>query len=377
MSAPTPKRGRLARDKMRRARARVARAAWRAALGPSAGSAPLVTIRSIAEWSANAGFSARVAAVVPHWQAEHHEYPFPVDYPLWFHRSKSFDPKSAFVLRDMAVSPWSGMAWVPGGPILQETVGSLQRILGWGGVLHEPLQPITARMSQRLVAFGSAGYFHWLYEVLPAAVWALREFPDAILMVAADAPRYVLEAAEMLATDRCVMVDGVVRASELIVPGIEPMSGFVRSSDLHLVQELGATHSASPCPHVYVSRARDSKRSMRNEIELESELRERGFSILYSQETSWTDQISAFRGAELIVGPHGAGLANMVFSPRLRSVVELFPHDVGNDCYARAAFQLGSSYGWLACDPLDGEGASAIPVDTVMATVDGLLEAGD
>ena len=47
------------------------------------------------------------------------------------------------------------------------------------------------------------------------------------------------------------------------------------------------------------------------------------------------DQISIFNNAEIIVGPHGAGFANLVFCKNNTKVIELKPDNHPNKVYER------------------------------------------
>lgn len=68
-----------------------------------------------------------------------------------------------------------------------------------------------------------------------------------------------------------------------------------------------------------------------------------------SRGSSWEtlgDQISLFGGAKLLIGPHGAGLSNMVFAAQDASVLE-FPMDPHcNRCFGYMAMALNLDY-WV------------------------------
>jgi capsular polysaccharide biosynthesis protein len=48
---------------------------------------------------------------------------------------------------------------------------------------------------------------------------------------------------------------------------------------------------------------------------------------------NWSDQVAAFRGANLVVGPHGAGLSNLVFSAPGTTLIELTSGQIYNRCF--------------------------------------------
>jgi len=74
---------------------------------------------------------------------------------------------------------------------------------------------------------------------------------------------------------------------------------------------------------VYASRREQSKRRLLNEAQLEAALERLGFRIIVPGEMSVREQIGAFSRARIVVAPHGAGLANMVFAPPGAALLEI------------------------------------------------------
>jgi len=64
-------------------------------------------------------------------------------------------------------------------------------------------------------------------------------------------------------------------------------------------------------------------RKIKNEEEVKEYLVDQNFKILKLSELSFKDQVSVFNNAEVIVGHHGAGFANIVFSKPNAKVVEI------------------------------------------------------
>lgn len=76
---------------------------------------------------------------------------------------------------------------------------------------------------------------------------------------------------------------------------------------------------------VYLARTDAKARSMQNEDELCAMLSAEGFEIFVASGASYADQVRAFARASLLVSPHGAGLANLIYTPPGTPVVELRP----------------------------------------------------
>jgi len=101
---------------------------------------------------------------------------------------------------------------------------------------------------------------------------------------------------------------------------------------------------------------------------LEEKLMTLGFKIIYCENISFEEQISLFSMARLIVAPHGAGLSNMVWADSPCKVVEIFPSNIFNDCYARLALTLGSEYDYVVSS-IDTSSDGKIPVDIVLKKI--------
>ena len=80
---------------------------------------------------------------------------------------------------------------------------------------------------------------------------------------------------------------------------------------------------------------------MRNEDALLDAMRHRGFEIVVPGALTLTEQIRVFREASVVVGPHGAGLTNIVFCEPGTIVYELVPDHYPNICFGNLALICG------------------------------------
>jgi capsular polysaccharide biosynthesis protein len=95
---------------------------------------------------------------------------------------------------------------------------------------------------------------------------------------------------------------------------------------------------------LYVSR-RGYGRQAVEELEVERVLLEHGFEIY--EAPAHPDQPEDFDDAEIVVGPHGAGLANLVFCRPGTRVVEIVPTDNAHPFYFSLARAAGLDYAYL------------------------------
>ena len=95
---------------------------------------------------------------------------------------------------------------------------------------------------------------------------------------------------------------------------------------------------------LYVSRDDAKHRRLANEAELLPILQDRGFTSVKLGELPVEKQLSLFRGAEIVVGPHGQGLTNILFGQDIGRLIELFHPGAGTDAYAQVARSSGINY---------------------------------
>jgi capsular polysaccharide biosynthesis protein len=101
---------------------------------------------------------------------------------------------------------------------------------------------------------------------------------------------------------------------------------------------------------IFVSRADAVGRNLINGSEVERALRDHGFEIVTLSGQSAQDQIELFNSASHVIGVHGGGLTNVLFSPPGTSVLEVLPPLVATGAYWTLCSQLGHSYSCLIAD---------------------------
>jgi capsular polysaccharide biosynthesis protein len=95
---------------------------------------------------------------------------------------------------------------------------------------------------------------------------------------------------------------------------------------------------------LYISRRRAKWRKILNEASLVEALGAYGFEVVECEKLTFDEQVRTFSHAEVIVGAHGAGLANMMFSPPGAKVLEIAHPQWPNPDYFVLAANLGLDY---------------------------------
>lgn len=307
-------------------------------------------------------------------------YPFPDDFPPEFPRETAFDAKFVYRLRDVVVVPKTGLAWFPGGPMLQESAGSLPRLFQ-KRIAATLQRPVPLAEQGPVVAFPSFSYYHVLFDVLANVLHSLSFVPSAKILLPARHPRFVKSILDFLGIpkERRVLAEGPVLVKDLVFSPIWVNGGFIPPVDLAMLRSailprIGPGEATSG--DIYISRSLSRNRPLANEPEIEEALRKRGFSIVHFETIPFAEQMRLVSGATRIVAPHGAGLANLVAARPGTEVTEILSRNWFNTCYAKLAMQLGCGYHFveslLPNGATPGKKAAPLPhvcVENLLASV--------
>ncbi len=209
-------------------------------------------------------------------------------------------------------------------------------------------------------------YYHWLFDVLPRISLLRRAGIDLASIdrfaVSSIARPFQRETLVRLGVDvtRVVATDTVrhARCERMILPSYPGVSGLPPATSCRFLRESLGVRSPEGPERVYVSRQRARTRRIENGDDLERVLASAGFVTVYPEDLSLAEQAKLFRTARFIVGPHGSGLSNLVFSEPGAAVLEIFPPDqVGQSHYRVLAAQAGVRHSALVGEA--GRGARA------------------
>ncbi len=196
-----------------------------------------------------------------------------------------------------------------------------------------------------------AGYAHWLLEEWPRRLALGPGAGGAEKIIAHAAQPFAREARALTGWPDEVIEPGRYShfgCEQLVVPSLPGPEGRPTQAMVDRVTEAVAPlydPAVSPWgERIYVTRDRARRRRVVNEADVWAQLEPRGFVKLRAEELTWAEQINAFRQAKVVVGPHGAGLANLVFCRPGTRVVELFNRAYVNGLYWRLAALRGLDY---------------------------------
>lgn len=100
--------------------------------------------------------------------------------------------------------------------------------------------------------------------------------------------------------------------------------------------------------NIFVSRTQRSTRSLQNEVQVKEAMSNAAINTIYAENYSYVEQVNFFSSASVLIGLHGAGLANIVFMPEGSRLIECIPQGYFRNNlaihYQRLAHFLGLDY---------------------------------
>jgi capsular polysaccharide biosynthesis protein len=227
--------------------------------------------------------------------------------------------------------------------------------------------PLAHRAPGRLLVLTGPwwyGWYHWLLDLLPrAALLSLAEESEADVLVPAGlspAQDECLTAVGVPPERRLPYRGGHVQADELVFPSFIAPTGNPPRWALGWLRERLAPAPERRGRRLYVSRADAPERRVANEPELLEFLQDRGFESVTLGDLPLHQQLRPFAEAEVILGPHGAGLANLC-AATAATVVELHVAGQVRACYFAQANAQGLDYWYLLCEPVGGDLHADLP----------------
>lgn len=281
-------------------------------------------------------------------------------------------------------TPWVGQSWCASlksvtvyGPTIA-VIDNQQRLLSdvsieWGQpselnwTMRRVWMPSTSFLKGRaliLAATGGESYYHWMLDVLPRIGLVRKngfkmESFDHFVVNGITKP-FQLETLQALGIplEKCrvfgerkigFLCEEAVLPSRTESMGLPPseIGEFLRSN-FSAVQGKGAEL-------LFVGRGKGDRRPLVEAEKIWTGLQKLGFAQIEPEKMSVAEQARAFRLARVVVGAHGAALANLLFCRPGTQVIELFSPRYINPCYRNLAIAEGLLHGAVIGNGRDWE----------------------
>src|SRR5579863_5525631 len=207
-----------------------------------------------------------------------------------------------------------------------------------------------------LATDGATLYYHWLFQLLPR--YELMRLAGIDLdqidyfYVNRFESRFARDTMAALGVEPRRIIDGertpYLKARQLIVPSV-PLAGgcfrpwltdFLRKAFLR--KSVG---NSSPARRkLYISRGLAGYRRVLNEKDVVSLLQKRGFEVAAMETLSVPEQAALMASCEVVIGPHGGGMSNLIFCSPGTKVVEIYSPELVATYFWKLSNQLGLDY---------------------------------
>ncbi|WP_088331555.1 glycosyltransferase family 61 protein [Lacimicrobium sp. SS2-24] len=228
-------------------------------------------------------------------------------------------------------------------------------------------------------------YFHWFMDVLPRVVASVEFLPNLPIYVCekSNLKEFMSTSLKLLGVSTDDLVEfgdhHSILATQVSVPlhrfkesrgmrpsfqdGIHYKGGwdplYLKYINSVFVRAAKAKYGeSSRFKRIYISREDAKHRSVVNENELLQILNHYGFEIVVPGYYSLLEQVFIFSQAEIVVGAHGAGLTNIIFSDLYNDplVIEFMVAGLGDPGYRMITSALSINYKAIAAYPMHNSG---------------------
>jgi hypothetical protein len=266
-----------------------------------------------------------------------------------------------------------GVVVAPDGSVLAASAWDAGQLQKSGVLERQPRSRHRITGSHALVVSEFGGYFHWLTEALPRiAELRLLGLGDVGLVVSRRLTPVQREWLEQLGVDRWTAYEEGLSPDVLVWPRPVAHTGHPPAwACLWLREQLLGDRVPEAARRLYVTRRDAASRRVVNEDDVVAFLRGHGFEVVQPERLTLTEQAELFARAAVVVGPHGAGNANMLFSRRAM-LVEFFEPGYVNGCFYSLSQALGHPY-WYLLGEREAAADIRVPLDQLERVLDGAL----
>jgi len=270
-------------------------------------------------------------------------------------QSSYIRPQTLVKIPRARVRDWIGLVFLPDGRVCFET-NWWDRYIFENSAYRERFRRVQKINGNVFTLLGvwSGEYYHWFHDILPRLWNSLPHLPAGCrFLINSNAKPYQLEALAALGIgeDRLISqgerIDSVIEHLWFSTPhGFSTFGGtkVMQEVAMRISAKMALTAESGPRKaRVYISRAMASHRRVENELQIIPILEKHGFQVLQLERLPFREQIRAVSACDIVLGPHGGGLTNMVFAPDTAHIMEICGPD-HLDCYGFLARSSGRPF---------------------------------
>lgn len=206
-------------------------------------------------------------------------------------------------------------------------------------------------------------YYHFLLEILPRLFVIKNKAADLKLVINKNIPSFVKEYIDLFGFKEIVYIqDNEIAKVENIIfstylsRGLAYNENVIKEMAFWLREKLYDTNFTNAPEKIFISRDNAKYRKTVNEDEVFSFLQKKGFVKFNLDEPNIKAQANFFKNAKYIIGSHGAGFSNMIFSKDCKTAIDIIHEQHPQDCFYNLSNCFDIDYIYFQCK---GTGANS------------------
>jgi capsular polysaccharide biosynthesis protein len=206
-------------------------------------------------------------------------------------------------------------------------------------------------------------YYHFLLEILPRLFVLKDKAPTLKIIINKNIPLFVKEYIELFKFKEIVFIndDEIAKVDNIIFStylsrGLAYNEKVIQEMSNWLREKLLDNSIDNSPEKIFISRDNAKYRKTVNEDEVFKFLQKKGFVKFNLDEPSIKAQANFFRNAKYIIGSHGAGFSNMIYSKNCKLVIDIIHEHHPQDCFYNLANCFNIDYAYFQCK---GTGANS------------------
>lgn len=210
---------------------------------------------------------------------------------------------------------------------------------------------------------GQWGYYHFLMDFVPRLLMIHKELKNSDKIVVANKltkfQNDFFELANIKENLVLLKRKEKVSISKIISPLFTSQIGnpnifTIKSIRDFFFKKLSELPIGKDYPkRIYISRFKAKSRRISNENELEVLLNKYSITKIHLEDLTLMETCNLFAKLDFVIAPHGAGLANLVFSKRKTNVIEIFPKNHLEAAFYRLSIMNDLNYSYLVYDSIN------------------------
>ena len=222
--------------------------------------------------------------------------------------------------------------------------------------------------------------FHWLTEYLPRILYFYENKTIGSYHFLLSSHGYEFQRNLLnlfgVKDDKIIIWNKLTtRVREIIIPSLrfdyykkyKIFSQKTLSSFKNIICKKYNSLPNTHCERIYIKR-RNNKRPIANEDCLILQLKKHGFEIVILEDLTETKIVNYFRDAKIVIGMHGAGLTNIIFSQKIK-IIEFLPDYINEEAllvFYQLSMIMGFEHHVLTFNSIDSSNKIHIDITKVL-----------